>query len=124
MADSVDERRDNKRLNIVIHVEYHMSSNQKWMDGASGNVSTGGMCLLTKTYISPGSNLDLIFYIPETSKVIEVSGEILWNEYSVEKGYYCNGIKFLNIRDADKDLISKFIENAAINIHDKDIIGV
>ena len=87
MADSVEERREYKRLNIVIHVEYHMSSNQKWIDGASGNVSTGGMCLITKIYLSPGSNLDLIFCMPETSKVIEVSGEILWNEYNIEEGY-------------------------------------
>ena len=110
------ERRQDKRINFVIDVKYHISTYQNWLVAKTENLSSGGICLLTKDYIPVGSILDLIFVMPDTSKPIEASGEIIWNENYSDDEYYLNGIKFLTLKDSDKELIGKFVNNATFDM--------
>jgi len=116
-----EEQRQDKRINLVIDVKYHMSTYQNWLVAPTlvaktENLSTGGVCLLTNTYIPVGSFLDLIFVIPETSISIEVSGEIIWNEKNIDDEYYTNGVKFLSLKNEEMELIGKFIDNATFDM--------
>ena len=113
---SDEERRQDKRINLVIDVKYNMSTYQDWLVTKIRNLSTGGICLLTKDYIPVGLIFDLVFLIPETPKQIEVSGEIIWNELNMDNEYYTNGVKFLTLKNEDKELIGKYIDNTTFDM--------
>ena len=113
---SDEERRKNKRINLVIDVKYHMSTYQNWLTVKTRNLSAGGICLLTKYFIPVGSVLDFIFVLPETSKPIKVSGKIIWNEIYIDENYYINGVKFLSLKKSDKESIGKFVDNATFDM--------
>jgi len=109
----VKEKRKYKRKYISIDVEYDISSDQKWLESKSMNISSGGICLITKEPMHIGKIFDMKFRIPDSDKLIKVAGKIIWNEKCHEKdgeGYY-NGIQFTRIHNEDRMLISKFIDS-------------
>jgi c-di-GMP-binding flagellar brake protein YcgR len=110
------ERRKHKRIDITIDVEYNMSRQQSWFEAGTRNICCMGICLITPTLLSPGSVLHLRFKLPDTSRKIEVTGEVIWEDYVLEKNYYITGIQFTEIKQSDIELITKFINNATFEM--------
>jgi hypothetical protein len=104
--------RKNQRINIGIDVKYNMSREQSWLEGGTRNIGCSGMCLITRTSLLQDEDIHIRFRLPDTSRNIEVIGEVIWEEYVIEKDYFINEIKFTAIKPSDVDLISKYIDNA------------
>lgn len=103
-------KKNGKFKNKVIIIDIQRYKHQ------TKNNGPGDICLITEEYQLPGTTLGLIFNIPETIKEIEVSGEIVSSEYFIEEDYCCNYIKFISVKDEDKDLINEFINNVSFDI--------
>jgi c-di-GMP-binding flagellar brake protein YcgR len=115
--DNSENKREYRRLDVSINVEYDISTHQVWVESESKNISAGGICLLTRQSIKPGTYIKLKFKMPDTAQYVQVTGEIMWNQKYIinNEEYYDNGIKFVAINDRDRELIGKYIEGATFN---------
>jgi len=100
------------RLETQIQVDYTLDDDVELL--FSTNISEGGLYLETLNPFPAGVKLLLRFNLPESEKIIEIVGEVV---YSVEEIFDVDnwdlpgmGIKFLSVDDVDKELIKKFIE--------------
>jgi c-di-GMP-binding flagellar brake protein YcgR len=110
------ERRKKPRINVEIDVECNMSRDQNWFDAGTRDISCSGICMITRTTLTPGSTLNIKFRMPDTSRTVEVTGKIVWLEYLIEKKYYCTGVKFTSIKPGDSELINKYIDSATFEV--------
>jgi c-di-GMP-binding flagellar brake protein YcgR len=115
--DNPENKREYRRLDVSIDVRYDISTHQVWVESESKNISAGGICLLTREAIKPGTYIKLKFKMPDTEQYVQVTGEIMWNQKYIinNEEYYDNGIKFVAINDSDRELIGKYIEGATFN---------
>ncbi len=112
----MDERRKAERINLKIDVEYDMSEYQKWVEAQTTNLSESGICIISSKEIPVDSQLQLKFELPETYMVLNVSGEVLWNEFSLNDNYYICGIEFKNVTEENRRIIQKYISAATFDV--------
>jgi c-di-GMP-binding flagellar brake protein YcgR len=107
-----DEKREQKRFYFTLDVEFDISTHQQWVESSAKNISTAGMCLLSKEYLPTNSLLFIKFKVPDSDTLIEVTGEVVWHGDHLLSGetYYENGIKFIEIKSMYKELIGKYID--------------
>jgi c-di-GMP-binding flagellar brake protein YcgR len=110
------ERRQYKRTDITIDVEYNMSRQQSWFEAGTRNISCRGICLITRASLLPGSVLHLRFKLPDSSRRIDVTGRVIWEDYVIENDHYIIGIQFTEINQSDIELIGKFVDNATFEM--------
>jgi LysM repeat protein len=91
------------------------------------NLSMGGIGIKTNYPISPKEQLAVAFDIPETTKMVIVTGEVAWRQshrdvLKMGEPVYTAGIKFLTLNEPSKSLISDYIETGeeVMNHEDKD----
>ena len=115
---SQTEKRTQKRIYIIIDVEFDISTHQHWITSSARNFSSGGMCLLTKEYIPMNTLLFIKFHIPESEILIDVTGEVVWHGKHIisDETYFENGIRFIEIKGTYKELIKKYVENSTFKI--------
>ncbi|MBN1697475.1 MAG: PilZ domain-containing protein [Spirochaetales bacterium] len=108
-----DKRRYRRRF-ISLNVAYDMSPEQRWLESTTRDIGAGGICLITTSPIEVGKVVDIKFHIPDEQKPVKVSGKIVWNEEYKEGGggKFYNGIQFIRIDEADRDLIGKYVDSA------------
>jgi Tfp pilus assembly protein PilZ len=97
-----------------LHIEYDISSNQRWLESQTRDIGAGGICLITASPIPVGKEVDIKFHIPDEENPVKVVGRIVWNEAIDEgaEGSFYNGIQFIRIKDSDRELIGKFVDSA------------
>ncbi|MBN2444793.1 MAG: PilZ domain-containing protein [Spirochaetales bacterium] len=109
-----EEKRKLRRFYYTLDVEFDISTHQQWIVSSAKNFSMEGMCLLTKEHIPMNSLLLIKFNIPESNKMIQLTGEVVWNSDHMMSGeqYYENGIKFIEIMSQYKELIEDYLKEA------------
>ena len=112
----MDEKRKAKRIKLKINVEYDMSEYQKWVEAQSGNLSESGICIVSNKEIPVASQLHLKFTLPDSKIPINVSGTVVWNEFSLSDNFYINGIEFKDVSEENKGIIRKYISAATFDV--------
>jgi uncharacterized protein (TIGR02266 family) len=81
----------------------------------SGNVSEGGLFLITMDPYAPGTELSVKFNLPDDQKPIEAMGTVIWkrDQRQNPKGQPGMGVQFMNISKTDRERICKFVEAQA-----------
>lgn len=109
------ERRRFIRLDARVKVEYRVvESEQTKINSFTKNVSQGGICLFLNISLTKGTLLDLKLYLPEEKEPIQTVGKIVWIELfevgdKTSKEQYEAGIEFMNINDADRVKIGRYV---------------
>lgn len=100
------------RLKTQIQVDYTLDDDIELL--YSTNISAGGLFLETLNPFPTGTKLLLRFNLPESDKIIEVVGEVV---YSVEEIFDVDdwdlpgmGIRFVAVNPEDQVLIENFVE--------------
>jgi uncharacterized protein (TIGR02266 family) len=118
MNQNIEEsKRRYLRLKTQIQVDYTLDDEVELL--YSTNISEGGLFLETVNPFPPGTKLLLRFNLPDSDKIIEVVGEVV---YKVEEIFDIEewdlpgmGIRFMAVNPEDAKLIREFIENRKTN---------
>jgi uncharacterized protein (TIGR02266 family) len=105
-APPAEEHRASPRVSIAVDI--HLSSDSHFFSGLSGDISEGGLFLSTYRPLSIGSEVDLEFSLPGSSKSVHARGAVKWlREHSIHqpRGF---GIAFEHLSDDDRDRIHAF----------------
>jgi hypothetical protein len=83
--------------------------------GHAYNLSVGGLALRTNYPIGAGELLTVEFLEPTTFKPVRLEGQVAWRQFhgdttSEEDALFTAGIKFLDLADPTRALISKSIQ--------------
>ena len=83
--------------------------------GAAYNLSVGGVAIRTNYPIETGERLIVEFLEPATFKPVRLGGQVAWRQFngdtpSGEDALFSAGIKFLDLTDPTRALISKSIQ--------------
>ncbi len=85
------------------------------MRGHAYNLSVGGLAIKTNYPIGTGEQLILEFREPTTFKPVTLGGQVAWRQFngdtpSEEDTLFTAGIKFLDLADATRALLSKSVQ--------------
>jgi len=111
------EKRKFARLNLNVRVDWRKTDETvdvlgKFLD-ATRNISAGGLCLSLGEELQVGDKLYLKMELP-SKQIISAKGQVVWvSQFEVDdRGYkkmYNTGIKFIEIRDEDRQEINEFV---------------
>ncbi len=107
--------REHSRKLICIPVIFYKKGSKDFVIDYTTDLGDGGVLIQTETLLPVGAELELIFKLPNSIKLIEVSGKVVWaNEYQPEKApdklIPGMGVKFLNLDPESKKYIIDFIK--------------
>jgi uncharacterized protein (TIGR02266 family) len=107
-ARGTDELRREARIPKTLRVTYSTKSGNVGV--VISNLSVGGLFVKTEEPLSTGQKTDLVIFLPDKKKKLEVSGKVVWSskeervtaEGKLPPGM---GIKFLNLAKEDIERI-------------------
>ena len=82
------ERRNARRVEIKIDVTVDWIDKNYICKAKIKNISSSGVCFVTDYDLPLSTYINLIFYLPDSCKVIGIIGEIVWNEYSIQDDFF------------------------------------
>ncbi|MBU1148030.1 MAG: PilZ domain-containing protein [Candidatus Omnitrophica bacterium] len=108
------EKRRFIRFNIALKVLYVIRKEpREEKTGITKDVSAGGLELLTKEKMMPGSKMEITIYIPEALNPVHLNGTIVWSKETNgdEKSSYSTGVEFGKIEEDNKSTFLRFLCN-------------
>ena len=107
------ERRGNVRLVTRLEVQEKNSRHARVPLYVTGNISGGGMFLITQEPYPPGTVISLSFVLPADNKAVEAKGTVVWSRKEKENSQKQPGmgIQFLEIDEKDQQKIRKFVDS-------------
>ena len=111
---SRQNRRENPRVSVSFFVCCKHPDRIE-LRGTAYNLSVGGVAIRTNYPIGEGELLTVEFLEPTTFKPVRVEGRVAWRQFngdtpSEEDALFTAGIKFLDLADATRALLSKSIQ--------------
>ena len=79
----------------------------------SGNVSAGGIFLITQEPYQIGTKLRIKFNLPDDPQPIETEGEVVWQRGERENSdrQPGMGVQFMKIAESDRGRIRRFVDS-------------
>jgi hypothetical protein len=81
----------------------------KLLPAAAANISGGGVRLVLKERLRPGTLVELTAYLPQQEKVLEIVGEVVQVTPLKDDTRFSTALRFRFIDEADRDRIIEFI---------------
>jgi len=108
------ERRKFSRLALSVGINYKILGNEAGQEdlGISKNISKEGICVMVNEQVEIGDILSLDINLPGGQGTIHTKGKVKWRNFmgsQDQKSRWDVGCEFVDISDADKELISKYI---------------
>lgn len=108
----VERRRD---LRAVVRLDVEPGGRTKLRRPpffVSGNISVGGMFLLTTDPLPEGTEIKIKFRLPDSDSPIDVTGKVVWARGEGERPPFKAGmgLKFIKIKKKDKERIRVFVD--------------
>ena len=111
---NVEDQRRYKRVESVLPVQF--KNLRKTADAASDtvshNLSEGGVCFMTKEFISLACRLVVEINLPTLPKPIKAISKIAWIRKIPTNNQYMLGNQFLEMTKEDKAHVMNFINNS------------
>jgi c-di-GMP-binding flagellar brake protein YcgR len=105
----MNERRRYARTRIDIDVDYQLARDQEWLHGRMKDLGEGGICLVSAVAFGITARIELRFRIPDTERPITVQGDVMWENFDIDRDVYLVGIQFASVETRDMELIEKFV---------------
>ncbi len=100
------------RLDTDFNVEYRLDSKKKSaLKIVLKNIGQGGICFILDEPVEKDTGIDIRFFLPEFGELVECRGRVAWQHgYTIKnKKIYHTGIEFTDIKDQDKEKLSRYI---------------
>jgi type IV pilus assembly protein PilZ len=116
MSSKGNEQRGAKRIPMKFQVDWEKEGNFLFENAT--NISEHGIFIETRAPMAPGTKINLQFKLPDAAGKIEVLGEVIWTN-PVRPGHVENpnpgmGIRFVNLKEIDKETILSLIKRLAV----------
>ena len=110
MAGKKDDRVD-QRVPIQLLVDYR-SPNGSYLFDFCRDLGTGGVFIETKKPLEMGSDVSLVFTIPDSKETLEATGKVIWVQGEMpEKDMVAGmGVQFDAFSPEQRETLDKFIE--------------
>jgi type IV pilus assembly protein PilZ len=116
MAGKGKEKRRAQRVPLSLKVDWRSEGNFLFENAT--NISEHGIFIETKKLMDPGTRINLEFTLPDSAQKMEILGEVIWtNPVRPESDQNHNpgmGIRFLNLRDIDRETILSLVKRLAV----------
>jgi Tfp pilus assembly protein PilZ len=109
----MEKKRAHTRKNLKVEINCLVNFGQDSIAGLTYNISKGGICLISKKPLHPGSTVDIDFSLPFHKRIVAVA-EVKWNKKN-EAGEYSNGLEFMSIKDDDLAKLKEYLLDQAKN---------
>ena len=110
----LEDKRRYRRVESVLPVQFR--NLRKAADSASGtsshNISEGGVCFMTKEFISLACRLVVEINLPTLPKPIKAISKIAWIKKIPVSNQYMLGNQFLEMTKEDKAHVMNFVNNS------------
>lgn len=94
----IKERRVYPRLALVLDVDYRIKQEQRFRPGKSKNIALGGIKLVVRENLAPGTELELVMKSPGDVEACPATGRVVWIKKAKEGlDDYDAGVRFLEI---------------------------
>ncbi|MEI6863355.1 MAG: PilZ domain-containing protein [Candidatus Omnitrophota bacterium] len=111
---NVEDNRRYKRVESVLPVQFR--NLRKVTDSVSGtlshNLSEGGVCFMTKEFISLACRLVVEITLPTLPKPIKAISKIAWIKKIPTDNQYMLGNQFLEMTKEDRAHVMNFVNNS------------
>lgn len=132
MEEKGQEKRRFPRLKTELLVRYKIleAPKEEISDAKTKNISAGGICLVAREKINPGSILMLEIRFPKSDEAVVAYGRVIWSQDSAlglsPAGHmrFDNGIEFEEITDSDRERIKQHIKLEQEKLKDDWKIGI
>lgn len=115
----MEYKRSHNRKLLKVEINCLVNFGKDSISGLTYNISSGGICLISKKPLPPGSTVDLDFSIPFKERMVAVA-EVKWNK-ELKSHLYSNGLQFMSIKEDDLDTLKSYLaENDSANSDKKD----
>ena len=95
---AIKERRVYPRLALVLDVDYRIKQEQRFHPAKSKNIALGGLTLVLRENLAPGTELELVMKFPGHKEVCQATGKVVWIKKAKEGlDDYDAGVRFLEI---------------------------
>jgi uncharacterized protein (TIGR02266 family) len=107
---STDERRGQPRVVTEIRIEYRTVGS--FLTDYAGNLSQGGLFIQTDNPLPPDSMVRLVFSLPGTPFLFDVSGRVKWSRKDLEDEQQLPGmgVEFIQVDDKVRARIAGYVE--------------
>lgn len=108
------EQRQHTRISKSLVISYRPANQFLGSGGRSKNISGGGICLPLVQKLEPHVILKIGFSFSNDDKPMEAMGEVVWVKKREDTQFpFEAGIKFINIKPADRDKILDVVSKEA-----------
>lgn len=99
---------------MAVDIDYSIIDKEPLVETShTKNISAGGICLIIYEKVEIDTLLSLTIKLPEENQPILTKGKVAWTKEfrlnSEQTNSWDAGIEFVNIKDIDRDKISKYI---------------
>lgn len=101
------KKRAHTRKILKVEINCLVNFGKDSITGLTYNISEGGICLISKKPLHPGSTVDLDFSIPFSKRIVAVA-EVKWNK-EIESQRYSNGLQFMSIKEDDLEKLKNYL---------------
>lgn len=106
------ENRQFPRVALSSIVDYSSTMNAR-----ARNVSESGLGILSRRHFETGTPLFLIISLPELG-LLKTIGQVVWTK-EVKASLYLNGLKFLSLKDEDREKIKLYVQNILHTLNER-----
>ena len=112
----VIEKRKFPRVEVICKISTVYAERLLVFDAHTENVGEGGIRVILQQRLNASTPVNLELFLSQTKEPVKCQGEVVWaNEIKpegVNPRLYDTGIKFLEIDNQNKDIISEFVRSA------------
>ena len=110
------ERRHHVRFKKALEVTYSVEKKSGLNSSKTVDISEGGVKLLLDEKLSEGTMINLHIVLPNSKKILDVEGEIVWSSESQEtdasnKRFFYSGIRFFAMRKPSGTILIDYIRS-------------
>lgn len=109
----VQEKRQSKRMSQYLKVQFYFGSNTEPIQVFTEDISTGGIRIQSPFPIDERYQFPMhIFLNQDPLSSIKVIARVAWQRKNEDSPNWEMGIEFVQMQDADRDLVGKFVKSA------------
>ena len=111
------ERRKHARFKKALDIYYSVRKTSRYANpGKTADISEGGIKLLLDEKLQKGAILDLKIPLANSSRAVEVEGEVMWSEESAQKNisgkrFFYSGVMFRASPDPSYKFLIRYVRS-------------
>ncbi|MBI2265986.1 MAG: PilZ domain-containing protein, partial [Armatimonadetes bacterium] len=101
-------------LSENIRVRCKVEGYDRWLKAVCGNLSTGGILLISEVSIPEGAVLSIEVGLPDSASVIKLKGRVVWKQemHSVIVQKFKHGVQFDAVREKERKMIQEYVDRS------------